>query len=219
MSVRSVTVRARYPAHPGVGVMPEISTEVIALLQYLAPGFLVTWVYFGLTSHEKPSQFDRTVQALIYTAVVHSLVAAERQIASRIGEWHAFGTWDAGSELIAAVISALLLGLVVAASANHDLLHLVLRKLKVTHRTSHPGEWFSVFSENSQTVVLHLKDDTRVHGWPSMWPSNAEKGHFFVTGATRKERGADDTISRYEALMINVVDVTLVEFPAPKERK
>jgi len=52
--------------------MPEISAEVIALLQYLAPGFLVTWVYFGLTSHEKPSQFDRTVQALIYTAWVSS---------------------------------------------------------------------------------------------------------------------------------------------------
>jgi len=204
---------------PGTGAMPEISTEVIALLQYLAPGFLVAWVYFGLTSHEKPSQFDRTVQALIYTAIVHSLVATERHIASSIGEWHAFGKWDAGSELIAAVISALLLGVVVAATANHDLLHVVLRKLKVTHRTSHPGEWFSVLSENSQTVVLHLKDETQVHGWPSIWPSNAEKGHFFVTDATRTGCGMDDTTSRHEALMIDVADVTLVEFPALKEKR
>jgi hypothetical protein len=89
----------------------------------------------------------------------------------------------------------------------------------LTHRTSHPGEWFSVFSENSQAVVLHLKDETEVHGWPSMWPSNAEKGHFFVTGATRKARNADSAISTYRALMRNVEDVTLVEFPAPKERK
>lgn len=199
--------------------MPEISTEVIALLQYLAPGFLVTWLYFGLTSHEKPPQFDRTVLALIYTAVVHALVAVERQMASWIGEWHSLGAWDAESELVAGVTSAFMLGLVVATTANHDLAHILLQKLRVTHRTSHPGEWFSVFSENSQAVVLHLKDRTQVHGWPSMWPSNAEKGHFFVTGAMRTTRDADNTISRHEALVINVVDVALVEFPAPKERK
>ena len=198
--------------------MPEISAEVITLLQYLAPGFLVTWVYFGLTSHEKPPQFDRTVQALIYTAVVHALVAAERQIASWIGEWSAFGKWDADSALVAAVMSAVLLGIVVATTANHDLAHVVLRKLKVTHRTSHPGEWFSALSENSQAIVLHLKDETEIHGWPSMWPSNAEKGHFFVTGATRRMPGRDDKTSRHEALVINVVDVSLVEFAAPKER-
>jgi hypothetical protein len=199
--------------------MPEISTEVVALLQYLAPGFLVTWVYFGLTSHDKPSQFDRTVQALIYTAVVHALVAAERQVACWIGEWRSAGGWDADSELIAAVISALMLGLLVTTTANHDLLHVLLRKLRVTHRTSHPGEWFSVFSENSQNIVLHLKDETEVHGWPSMWPAGAEKGHFFVTDAIRTSRDSDETASTHEALMINVVDVVLVEFPAPKEKK
>jgi hypothetical protein len=198
--------------------MPEISTEVVALLHYLAPGFLVTWLYFGLTSHEKPSQFDRTVQALIYTAIVHALVAAERQVASWIGEWHTFGEWDKDSDLIAAVISALTIGLVVATTANHDLVHVVLRKLRVTHRTSHPSEWFGAFSETSQTVVLHLKDETQVHGWPSMWPSHAERGHFFITGATRRARGTDIVTSSHEALMINVVDVTLVEFPARKER-
>jgi hypothetical protein len=154
-------------------------------------------------------------QALIYTAVVHALVAAERQIASWIGEWHAFGKWGTDSELVAAVMSALVLGLVVATTTNHDLVHMLLRKWRVTHRTSHPGEWFSALSENSQAVVLHLKDETEIHGWPSMWPHNAEKGHFFVTGATRRARGKDNRTSRHEALVINVVDVSLVELAAP----
>lgn len=199
--------------------MPEISTEVVALLEYLAPGFLVTWLYFGLTSHERPPQFDRTVQALIYTAVVHALVAAERQFALWIGECHSLGEWTADSELAAGITSAFVLGLMVATITNHDIVHLMLRRLRVTHRTSHPGEWFSVFSENSQAVVLHLKDETQVHGWPSMWPSNAEKGHFFMTRAMRTARDTDSTTSMHEALMINVVDVALVEFVELKERK
>ncbi|MGY3232239.1 hypothetical protein ACVWWJ_003723 [Luteibacter sp. HA06] len=67
--------------------------------------------------------------------------------------------------------------------------------------------------------MLHLKDETEVHGWPSMWPAGAEKGHFFVTDAIRTSRDSDETASTHEALMINVVDVVLVEFPAPKEKK
>lgn len=43
--------------------MPEISKDVISLLQYLAPGFVLAWVYYGLTSQIKQSQFERIVQA------------------------------------------------------------------------------------------------------------------------------------------------------------
>jgi len=198
--------------------MPEISTEVIALLQYLAPGFLVTWVYFGLTSHDKPSQFERTVQALIYTAVVQALVVLEKRVAIHIGNWYVFGAWNAGCELVAAVVSALALGLVVSTATNHDLVHGALRKRNVTRRTSHPCEWFTIFSDYSQFVVLHLRDKTEVYGWPSIWPSNAEKGHFLVTRATRRLPNTDRSNSRMETLVIDVADVVLVEFVTPKEK-
>ncbi|WP_213950025.1 DUF6338 family protein [Luteibacter sp. dw_328] len=197
--------------------MPEISTEVVALLQYLAPGFLVTWVYFGLTPHEKPSQFERTVQALIYTAVVQPLVALENLLAMRVGEWHAFGYWTANSHMFAGALTALGLGLFVATITNHDLVPGALRKHNVTTRTSHPCEWFTIFSDYSQFVVLHLRDKSTVYGWPVIWPSNAEKGHFLVTDATRKLPGTAGNISHSYAMVINVADVALVEFATPKE--
>ena len=56
--------------------MPELSKDVVALLQYLAPGFIMAWVYYGLTSHAKPSQFERVVQALIFTVVLVVIVLA-----------------------------------------------------------------------------------------------------------------------------------------------
>jgi hypothetical protein len=39
--------------------MEEISADVVALLEYLAPGLLAASVYFGMTAHQKPSQFER----------------------------------------------------------------------------------------------------------------------------------------------------------------
>lgn len=157
----------------GAQAMPQISTEVVALLQYLAPGFLVTWLYFGLTPHEKPSQFERTVQALIYTAVVQALVALEKLIATRIGEWHSYGEW------------------------------------------TEDGSPFSRIIRSSS--VLHLKDKSSVHGWPSMWPAASEKGHFLLAYATRTLSDSGQGISQSHALVINVADVVFVEFTAPKE--
>lgn len=197
--------------------MPEISTEVVALLQYLAPGFLVTWVYFGLTPHEKPSQFERTVQALIYTAVVQPLVVLENLIAVCIGEWHAFGSWTANTQMLAGALTALGLGLVVATITNHDLVHRALRKRNITTRTSHPCEWFTIFSDYSQYVVLHLRDKTTIYGWPAIWPSNAEKGHFLLTEAARAHPDAKEDVSHSAALVINVAEVMFVEFATPKE--
>ena len=58
--------------------MSELTTDVVSLLQYLLPGFLVAWVLYGLTPHQKPSQFERVVQALIFTLAVRVLVFVER---------------------------------------------------------------------------------------------------------------------------------------------
>lgn len=57
--------------------MQELSKDVVALLQYLAPGFIVASVYYGFSPEAKPSQFERVVQALVFTVVVQSLVQLE----------------------------------------------------------------------------------------------------------------------------------------------
>lgn len=55
--------------------MPEeMSKEVVLVLVYLLPGFLAAWVFYGLTSHPKPSQFERVVQAVIFTFVIQTLI-------------------------------------------------------------------------------------------------------------------------------------------------
>jgi len=54
--------------------MIETSKDILALLMQLMPGFLTAWVIYGLTTYTKPSQFERVVQALIYSYIVSALV-------------------------------------------------------------------------------------------------------------------------------------------------
>lgn len=194
--------------------MPELSKEVVSLLQYLLPGFLVGWVFYGLTSHQKPSQFERVVQALIFSVGVQIVVILERKAALFVGKWWAIGKWDKDAELIASFIAALILGAVIAHLANQDILHKALRKLGLSNRSAHSSEWYIAFCDRKRYVVLHLKDDRRLYGWPTMWPSDAEKGHFLIDqpewlGASNQAQNDP------EAMVVNVADVKWVEFAKP----
>src|SRR3546814_5546964 len=74
--------------------MQSLSNDVIALLQYLLPGFVTAWVLFGLTSHERPSQFERIIQALIYSMLVSIMVIYTKHWALFIGRWVQIGRWS-----------------------------------------------------------------------------------------------------------------------------
>jgi len=83
--------------------------------------------------------------------------------------------------------------------------------------SSHPSEWHHALSEYSQFIQLELNDESRVRGWPSIWPSNPEKGHFFVTNATWTKNGIGQGIANIEGLLVNVTDVAYVVILAPQE--
>jgi hypothetical protein len=197
----------------------ELSKDVVALLQYLAPGFIMAWVYYGLTSHNKPSQFERLVQALIFTVVIQALVIGEQAFAEMVGKKLSFGTWSSSSQLIASLLTALVLGFLAAVVINGDAFHRTARKLGISTRSGHPCEWFGIFKEYPRYVVLQLKDGTRIYGWPTVWPSEYDKGHFFITSALRSVGEMDQELDALEGILIDARDVASVEFikPPPEE--
>ncbi len=55
--------------------MFENADNFLAVVAFLLPGFITAWIFYGLTSHPKPSQFERTIQALIFTFIIQIFVA------------------------------------------------------------------------------------------------------------------------------------------------
>jgi len=193
--------------------MPELSKDVVSLLQYLLPGFLVAWVFYGLTSHQKPSQFERVVQALIFTLAVRVLVFGERIVLEYLGQWKALRPWDTDADLACSLFSAIVLGVMIAFTINTDRFHGALRDKGLSRRSAHPSEWCGTLSEHARYVVLNLKDGRRLYGWPKVWPSDSEKGHFFITVPSWIDAdGKDHPLESIEGLLVNVTDVKWVEF-------
>jgi len=110
----------------GTNVDDDVGQKLITLLQYLLPGFFAAWVYYGLTPVPVPSQFERIIQALIFTLLVQPLTFATKFLCLAAGKYWTVSPWSATSEVTASIASAFFLGLVFAAFANNDRFHALI---------------------------------------------------------------------------------------------
>ncbi len=60
--------------------MGIIAKDIPMLIQMLLPGFIAAGVFFTLTAHPKLSEFERLIQALIFTSILRVLTISIRAI-------------------------------------------------------------------------------------------------------------------------------------------
>ncbi|MBQ0760290.1 MAG: hypothetical protein KBT72_11590 [Zhongshania sp.] len=192
--------------------MENLASDLIQLLRYLLPGFLAAWVFYGFTSFVKPSQFERVVQALIFTLIVQVGVYFYKAMVFYLSKYWVLGLWGTDIELVASVVIAATLGFLFAYFANNDKFHSVIRKVGASKETSYPSEWYGEFSNKVTYIVLHLDGERRLYGWPKEWPSNPEKGHFSIEQASWLNDGKETPLTGVKTILIPARDVQMVEF-------
>jgi hypothetical protein len=191
----------------------EISKDILTLLTHLLPGFVTAWVIYGLTSYPRPGQFERVIQALIYSFLVGVLVAVEEKALAFAGRYLTVGIWDTSSELIASAVSAIALGLAFAYFSNNDKFYAFARRNGMTRRTAYPSEWYGAFTAIQRYIVLHLNDGRRISGYPIEWPSDPSSGHFrLVDAAWVKEDRTEVRLDGDHSILLQAKQVELVEF-------
>ncbi|MCB2263899.1 MAG: DUF6338 family protein [Candidatus Thiosymbion ectosymbiont of Robbea hypermnestra] len=193
--------------------MGGISKELVSILQFLLPGFVAAWIFYGLTPYPKPSPFERVVQALIFTLFIQALVIITEYTWVSLGHYWNLWPWNESSSLIASILIAVLFGITFSYFANNDKIHKLLRAINITRETSFPSEWYDSFSNNVTFVVLHFNDERRLYGWPIKWPSKPEQRHFLmVDPAWIEEDGKEKRITGVKSILVDVKDVKWVEF-------
>jgi len=197
--------------------MDNLFSQATPLLMFLLPGFLSAWIFYGLTSHPKPSQFERTVEALVFTFVVQGITALVKVALLACGIVWSFGLWNNESQTVWSIAVAAALGIAVAAAVNKDTFHSWLRSRGFTSRTSHPSEWFCVLDSNPAYIVLQLQDGRRLTGWPKEWPTSPATGQFYIQQPAWIDDAGDVVdLAKLDGIIIHATDVRWVEV-FPKE--
>lgn len=192
--------------------MEGISNNIVTILQFLLPGFVAAWIFYNLTSYSKPSQFERVVQALIFTLFIQALVISTKHLLLQVGTYWSLGNWLEAFSLIVAIFIAIVFGLVFSYFANNDKIHKYLRDRGITRETSFPSEWFGSFLNNVTFIVIHFNDGRRLYGWPIEWPSEPTNGHFVIADPSWLENRKERRITGVSNILVDVKDVKWVEF-------
>lgn len=192
----------------------DVSKDILALLTRLMPGFLTAWVVYGLTTYTKPSQFERIVQALIYSFIVSALVAVVKTLLLVVGRFVRFGMWDHSAEVVASAILATALGLLLSFFMTNDAFFRQARRFGMTSRTPFPSEWYGAFAARPpRYVVLHLDGGRRITGYPIEWPTEPTSGHFKLTDAAWLDDQNNETpLNTNDSILIATKQVEMVEF-------
>ena len=194
--------------------MSLIAKDLPTLVFMLLPGFIAAGVFFTLTAHPKSSEFERLIQALIFTAILRVMTITARGILVFFGKHIAFlGIWSEETELIWSVFLALPVGLIFAYMANYDKFHKLFRSAMITTRTSYPSEWYGAFVREKRWVILHLTGGRRLYGWPEEWPDQSDRGHFLLDEPEWILDNNDRApLYRVKRFMVPASEVVMVEF-------
>jgi hypothetical protein len=195
--------------------MGEISKDIFSLLTQLMPGFLTAWVVYGLTTYTKPAQFERVVQALIYSFIVNALVSIFKIVMITAGKHIVvIGTWDHSSEIIASSFIAIAFGILLSFFMTNDYFFSIARNLKLTSRTPYPSEWYGAFAiKPIKYIVLHLEGSRRISGYPIEWPTEPTSGHFRLGDAAwLNDDNSETSLENDDSILIAAKQVEMVEF-------
>lgn len=194
--------------------MEDLATKIIPLVQMLIPGFVTTMIFYWLADVKKPGQFERTVQALIGTALITMIVTCIEILLKYIGNhWFFWGNWTPQVESAWGMLLAVCLGFWLAFASNHDYLYSIARKWTLTSRSSYP-EWVYAFRKREgKCVVLTMLDGRRLFGYPAVWPTDPKDGHFLVTQPCWMDEDNNWVeMPGIESYLVSNADVYLVEF-------
>lgn len=178
------------------------------------PGFLTAWVVFGLTTYSKPAQFERIVQALIYSFIVSALVAVLESVLLLSSQFVRLGIWTQTTELISSAAVAILLGVSLSFFMTNDAFFGLARRLGITSRTAFPSEWYGAFAARPpRYVVLHLDGSRRIMGYPIEWPTEPTAGYFKLTDAAwLDDQNLLTILDANDSILIAAKQVEMVEF-------
>jgi hypothetical protein len=169
--------------------MPDIRFEAITILVVLLPGFLAARIEQRLTVNPKQTEFDKTIEALLYsffiylisTAIFRSLPVSLK--AEKVGETIRYSIEASALRLAFLPVIALVLSSLVSFAANNDYFGRFFRWLRVTRRTWRSSTWADVFHNFGGVVQVELSDGRCVLGWLKYFSDRPEDGTVFLEHA------------------------------------
>jgi hypothetical protein len=170
--------------------MPDLRFEAITVLVILLPGFFAARIEQRLTVNPEQKEFDKTVEALIYSFFIYLVFTAITRsfpVSVTINqEGKATNYSVAASPLRLGLLAliAVVLPTLVSFASNNDLFGRFFRSIRATRRTWRSSVWSDVFHAYTGVVQVELVDGRSVMGWLKYYSDRPEEASVFLEHAS-----------------------------------
>jgi hypothetical protein len=169
--------------------MPDFRFEAIGILVILLPGFFAARLEQRLTTNPKQSEFDKTIEALLYSFFIYLIFTAITRsfpvsIVVAKSDQEAHYSLQANLPHLALLpVIAVALAWMVSFGANNDLFGRFFRWVGATRRTWRVSIWSDVFHNYGGVVQVELADGRYVVGWLKYYSDSEEGASLFLERA------------------------------------
>lgn len=203
--------------------MNELITTLEPTIKLLLPGFLAAWIYHAFSPFKPQSQFDRVINALILTFLIQLGIGLIEKLALTLGGFYSLGEWSDDVELAWTALCSVIIGLTFSYFSHNDAFHDVLRKLKLSSKTSYPSEWYGLALEEltkpDAWILLQLDDGNRVAGWAERWPTETKAGQFVLAWPYLMQDTKAARMENVNVIVIEASNVKWIEILNPQWNK
>ena len=190
-----------------------INSELIGLLWLLLPGFISAGLFRSLISNPKPSGFDSVSQVYVFTVIVQVIGWLIFSFVIETESNSNFSTENHAIVVFVHLLISIVVGILSSLIWNKDWLFKLLRKTKVTEQSSYHSAQYSAFAYYKNCyVVLHLKSQRRLYGWPKEWPNNKTDQHYLMMDCEWLEESKGIPINGVSHILVPANEVELIEF-------
>ena len=169
--------------------MTEFKPEALTVLVILLPGFLAARLEQRLTVKGDRTEFDKTVDALLYSFLIYVLYSSFTKsfpfdIRDTItAQGHEY-TIITNVALLAGLASiGVVLAILKSYLVNRDVFGKVFRKLRISQKTWRDSTWGDVFHTYGEAVQVQLTDGRSIMGWLKHYSDDLVEGCIFLERA------------------------------------
>lgn len=200
-----------------------LTVEALNILLLLLPGLLAGQIFYSFFRLGEISVSRRMLDALLFTFVIYVLVSAfvtweplAQVTPSQGGLSYKF---SANNGVIWLSLTAVVLApIIVGFFYFNDHVHGLLRKCRITTKTSRANTWNDAFLTQNRYVIVTLKDGRRIRGYPTMFSTDPEEGFVYLYNpAWVNDDKVDDEAPDYfesncHGFLLNRDNIDLIEF-------
>jgi hypothetical protein len=134
-------------------------------------------------------QFSKIVEALVFSFIIYVIISIVNNDSpihlktTKIDKTITYSIAYNYKILIPVFTLSVLFPLVLGFFVVTDIHMIILRKIKITNKTSRDTAWLDVFTEQKRYIIVNLTDGRRIFGWPMYYSNSPEDGLLYLYDA------------------------------------